>query len=137
MECGDFIESPSEQQVGKARSSVCVERVPVFRRANDILSVHAGQALARIIPNQYLRIGADNVCRDNEVLHEANGEAMISFRGHPPDFLHLFKRAHENDIGREVIKGCSSRSTLGRRVARADAKTAFEIDESAEFASIA
>jgi hypothetical protein len=71
------------------------------------------------------------------VLHEANGEAMISFRSHPPDFRHLFKCAHENDIGRKITKDSSSRFTLGRRAAKADTKSAFEIDESAEFASIA
>jgi hypothetical protein len=104
MECGDFIESPSEQQVGKAWSSVCVERAPVFRRANDILSAHTGQPFARTIPNQYLRIGADNVCRNDQVLHEAHGEAVVIDHDHRSKRLPIVISGHGNDEKQKSVK---------------------------------
>ncbi|MDR3571768.1 MAG: hypothetical protein P4L81_06280, partial [Candidatus Pacebacteria bacterium] len=69
----------------------------------------AGQALARLIPNQHLRIGADNVCRDDQVLHEAHGEAVVLDCHRRSKSLPIVVSGHGNDEEQKRVKRALTR----------------------------
>jgi hypothetical protein len=94
----DFVETARQQQIGQARPALGVKGSPVLGRADDLLGGHPGQPFAGFVPNQHTAIGPDDESRNNEMLHQTHGKAVVPLRNHRPNRELLRQRGHRGDV---------------------------------------